>query len=417
VTSKLALLGGPPTVSTPGPHFNWPPLDDRTDLRVLAQLQRSISIYDRSGVIAELETALQDYFGVRHAVLTSSGTAALHSTYVATGIGPGDEVIVPAYTFLATVTPLLHLNVIPVLADCDGTGNLSVSDVAAMITPKTTAIMVTHLWGIPADLAALRALADEHNLLLLEDGSHAHGAAVAGQKVGSIGDVAAFSMNGPKPLSAGEGGFVLTNSDEVYYRLLLHGHYNKRCKNEIPATHPLHRFAVTGMGLKFRIHPLAAAIALEQLERLDANLAGRADVAEYLCDELKNVPGITAPTLESDVWPAWYGLPLTYVPEQLDGLPVERFYDALRAEGLSELDRPGSTCPLNLLPLFQDPTPLFPHHPYVDRISYRPGQFPVAEDVHRRTLKLPVWHREEDVPLVRQYIAGFRKVAAHHHDL
>ncbi|MEC3978155.1 DegT/DnrJ/EryC1/StrS family aminotransferase [Amycolatopsis sp. H20-H5] len=417
MTSPLALLGGAPAVIEPGPHFSWPLLDGRTDKAVLDQLHRSISVYDRSDVVAELENALQEYFGVRHAVLTSSGTAALHSTYAACGIGPGDEVIVPAYTFLATVTPLLHLGAVPVLADCDATGNLSLSDVAARITPDTVAIMVTHLWGIPADLAALRQLADARGLLLLEDGSHAHGAAVAGRKVGSVGDLAAFSMNGPKPLSAGEGGFVLTNDDEAYYRLLLHGHYNKRCRSEIPGEHPLHRYAVTGMGLKFRIHPLAAAIALDQLERLDSYLIGRVNMADYLCFELGQLPGITVPELALGTRAAWYGLPLTYVPAELDDLPVERFYDALRAEGLDELDRPGSTCPLNLLPLFQDLGPLFPHHPHRDRIAYRPGQFPVAEQLHRTTLKLPVWHREEDVPLARQYVAGFRKVVAHHHDL
>jgi perosamine synthetase len=417
VTSKLALLGGPPTISAPGPHFSWPPLDDRTDLRVLAQLQRSISIYDRSGVIAELETALQDYFGVRHAVLTSSGTAALHSTYVAAGIGPGDEVIVPAYTFLATVTPLLHLDAIPVLADCDETGNLSVSDVAARITPKTVAIMATHLWGIPADLTALRALANEHNLLLLEDGSHAHGAAVAGQMVGSVGDIAAFSMNGPKPLSAGEGGFVLTNNDETYYRVLLHGHYNKRCMTEIPPGHPLHRFAVTGMGLKFRIHPLAAAIALVQLLDLDDYLVGRAEIAQVLGDELSDLEGISVLQLADDVRSAWYGYPVVYDPDELGDLPIERFYEALHAEGLVEVDRPGSTCPLNLLPLFQDPRPLFPHHTNANQIRYEPGQFPVAEQLHARTLKLPVWHREQDIPLARQYATGFRKVVGLHHEL
>ncbi|MEV6873952.1 DegT/DnrJ/EryC1/StrS family aminotransferase [Amycolatopsis sp. NPDC051128] len=417
MTSKLALLGGPPTISAPGPHFNWPPLDDRTDLRVLAQLQRSISIYDRSGVIAELETALQDYFGVRHAVLTSSGTAALHSAYAAAGIGPGDEVIVPAYTFLATVTPLLHLDAIPVLADCDETGNLSVSDVAARITPKTTALMATHLWGIPADLTGLRALADEHNLLLLEDGSHAHGAAVAGQKVGSVGNIAAFSMNGPKPLSAGEGGFVLTDDDETYYRLLLFGHYNKRCKTEIPPDHPLHRFAVTGLGLKFRIHPLAAAIALVQLLDLDDYLVGRAELAQVLGDELSDAEGISVPKLADDVRSAWYGYPVIYDPDGLDGLPVERFYEALHAEGLVEVDRPGSTCPINLLPLFQDPRPLFPWHPNANQIRYEPGQFPVAERLHARTLKMPVWHRQQDIALARQYAAGFRKVVGLHHEL
>lgn len=417
MTSDLAFLGGTPVISEPGPHFSWPPLDDRTDLRVLAQLQRSISIYNRSGVIDELETALEDYFGVRHAVLTSSGTAALHSAYVAAGVGPGDEVIVPAYTFLATVTPLLHLGAIPVLADLDETGNVSVVDVAARITPKTVAIMATHLWGLPADIAGLRALANKHNVLLLEDGSHAHGAAVAGRKVGSIGDIAAFSLNGPKPLSAGEGGFVLTNSDEVYYRILMHGHYNKRCKSEIPPSHPLHRYAVTGMGLKFRIHPLAAAIALNQLERLDSYLIGRAEVAGILGEELTDVDGLLAPRLTEETLAAWYGYPIIYSGDELGGLPIEKFFEALHAEGLVEVDRPGSTCPLNLLPLFQDPRPLFPHHPYVEQVSYQPGQFPVAERLHANTFKLPVWHRERDISLAQKYAGGFRKVVGLHHEL
>ncbi|MFK0249723.1 DegT/DnrJ/EryC1/StrS family aminotransferase [Amycolatopsis azurea] len=417
MTSDLALLGGTPVISEPGPHFNWPPLDDRTDLRVLAQMQRSISIYNRSGVIAELETALEDYFGVQHVVLTSSGTAALHSAYVAAGVGPGDEVIVPAYTFLATVTPLLHLGAIPVLADSDETGNVSVVDVAARITPKTVAIMATHLWGIPADNAGLRMLADKHNLLLLEDGSHAHGAAVGGRKIGTVSDIAAFSLNGPKPLSAGEGGFVLTNSDEVYYRILMHGHYNKRCKSEIPPSHPLHRYAVTGMGLKFRIHPLAAAIALDQLERLDSYLIGRAEVAGILGEELADVEGLTTPHLSEETLAAWYGYPIIYNAEELDGLPIEKFFEALHAEGLVEVDRPGSTCPLNLLPLFQDPRPLFPHHPYVEQIRYGAGQFPVAERLHANTLKLPVWHRERDISLAQKYAAGFRKVVGLHHEL
>ncbi|MFI5558519.1 DegT/DnrJ/EryC1/StrS family aminotransferase [Amycolatopsis japonica] len=417
MTSELALLGGTPVISEPGPHLSWPPLDDRTDLRVLAQLQRSISIYNRSGVIDDLETAIEDYFGVQHAVLMSSGTAALHSTYVAAGIWPGDEVIVPAYTFLATVTPLLHLGAVPVLADSDETGNVSVADVAARISPKTVAIMATHLWGIPADIAGLRVLADKHNVLLLEDGSHAHGAAVGGRKIGTVGDIAAFSLNGPKPLSAGEGGFVLTNSDEVYYRILMHGHYNKRCKSEIPPSHPLHRYAVTGMGLKYRIHPLAAAIALDQLERLDSYLIGRAEVAGILGEELADVDGLLAPRLSEETLAAWYGYPLIYRGDELDGLPIERFFEALHAEGLVEVDRPGSTCPLNLLPLFQDPRPLFPHHPYVEQIRYRPGQFPVAERLHANTLKLPVWHRERDISLAQNYAAGFRKVVGLHHEL
>lgn len=417
MNSPLALLGGTPVVTQAAPHFTWPPLDDGTTKAVLAQLADSISVYDRSGIIARLEDGLQQYFGVRHAVLTSSGTAALHSMYAASFIEPGDEVIVPAYTFFATVTPLLHLGAVPVLVDTDETGNLNVAEVEGKITPKTTAIVATHLWGVPADLDRLCAVADRHGLALLEDGSHAHGARIGRQKVGTFGHASAFSMNGPKPLSAGEGGFALTDDDELYYRLLLHGQYNKRCRAEMPASHPLYPYAVTGQGLKFRIHPLAAAIALDQLGHLDEYLAGRATIARYLRDQLAELPGIAAPDVPEANQAAWYGMPLTYVPDELGGLPIERFYDALRAEGCHAMDRPGSTCPLNQLPLFRYPEPVLPHYPYFGRLSYRYGQFPVAEQVHRHTLKLPVWHREDDMPLVESYIDAFRKVIDHHHEL
>jgi dTDP-4-amino-4,6-dideoxygalactose transaminase len=123
-------------------------------------------------------------------------------------------------------------------------------------------------------MGGLAAVTAEHDLLLLEDASHAAGASITGRKAGTFGGAGAFSLNGPKPLSAGEGGFVLTDDDEILYRVLLYGHYNKRCRNEIPASHDLYPYAVHGMGLKFRIHPLAATIARGQLTRLDEYLQG-----------------------------------------------------------------------------------------------------------------------------------------------
>jgi perosamine synthetase len=307
MTSPLALLGGPPAVTWPAPHFTWPPVDDQTVAAVTSQLRTAVSVYDRSGVIAGLEDALCGYFGVRHAVLTSSGTAALYDLYAVCGIGPGDEVIVPAYTFYATVTPLLHLGAVPVLADCDHDGNLDPADAARKVTARTTAITVTHMWGMPADMPALRALADAHGLNLIEDASHAHGASIAGRKTGTFGTGAAFSMNGPKPLSAGEGGFILTDN-EIYYRALLRGHYNKRCRSEIPPAHQYDPYAVTGAGLKHRIHPLAASIALDQLGHLDTYLDGRARIATAIAAELDGIPGIRTLSPGRRRRSAWYGM-------------------------------------------------------------------------------------------------------------
>ncbi len=414
MTSPLAIHGGRPVIDRPAPHVTWPPLDSHSALAVVSQLFCRVSIPDRSGVVAELEDRLAGYFGVRHAVLTSSGTAALHSAYASLDLRDGDEVLVPAYTFHATATPLLHLRAKPVLVDCDDTGNLDPTAAEAAVTPRTAAIAVTHLWGVPAQIEPLTELADRHGVALVENGSHAHGATVGGRKVGAFGRVAAFSMNGPKPLSAGEGGFVLTDDDEVYYRVLLHGQYNQRCRSEIPAEHPLAPYSVTGAGLKLRIHPLAAALALDQLDHLDERLDGRRRIATRMLGRLRKLPGVTVPHLPIGVQPSWYALALSYQPENPDRLPIDTLVAALQAEGCLELDRPGSTRPMNEHALLQDPFPLFPALPE-GWPRYRPGQFPNAERLHRATLKLPVPHDDED--LARSYVRAFEKVLSNRHRL
>ncbi|MEV5510046.1 DegT/DnrJ/EryC1/StrS family aminotransferase [Streptomyces orinoci] len=413
--TTLALLGGHPEVTALGPHFTWPLIDDNTRAKVAAQLDTAVSIPGRSGIVAELEDGLKAYFRARHAITTSSGTAALHAIY-ATRIKAGDEVIVPAWTFHATASPLFHLGAVPVLCETRPDGNIDPDHVEELITPRTRALMVTHLWGRPADMGRLATIADAHDLILLEDGSHAHGADIHGKKVGTFGLASAFSLNGPKPLSGGEGGFVLTNDDDTYYRVLTFAHYNKRCKSEIPPGHPLARYAVTGSGLKLRIHPLAAALAFDQLHRLDGYLAGRAEIARHLTEEFTRVPGLEVTPVTEGVVPSWYGLTLTYRPDELGGLPIERFHEALLAEGASEFDRPGSTCPLHELPLYQHPGLLFPGCSHQHR-QYPPGSFPIAEHAYRHTIKLPVWHREQDLALAEQYVRAATKVSDRHKEL
>ncbi|MFF3432194.1 DegT/DnrJ/EryC1/StrS family aminotransferase [Streptomyces sp. NPDC002602] len=416
MTSPLALLGGTPAVAIDGPHFTWPPIDDVTRAKVLAQLDSAVSIPGRSGIVADLEDALQDYFGARHAITTSSGTAALHAAYWAARIQPGHEVIVPAWTFHATASPLFQLGAVPVLCETLPDGNIDPYRVAELITPRTRAIMVTHLWGKPADMTDLAAIAKDRDLDLLEDGSHAHGAGHGGQKVGTFGLAGAFSLNGPKPLSGGEGGFVLTDDDDTYYRILTFAHYNKRARNEIPEDHPLARYAVTGAGLKLRIHPLAAALAHDQLAHLDTYLLGREEIASYLTRELGRIPGLEVTPMPDGVKSSWYALTATYRPDQLGGLRIDRFHQALAAEGATEFDLPGSTRPLNQLPLYQHPSHLFPSYPNI-RNRYRPGDFPIAEKAHTHTIKLPVWHREQDLELAEQYVNAARKVSEHHKEL
>ncbi len=411
---ELAILGGSPTVAIEGPHYKWPPLTQKTEKAIVHQMHQSISIYNKSGIIDELEKRLSSYHGVKHALLSCTGTAGLHSAFVAASLGEGDEVICPAYTFHATVTPLFFTGAIPVLVDADQTGNIDPSKIEEKINSRTKAILLTHMWGVPCDMAPILAIAKKHHLLVIEDGSHAFGALYRGKKVGTFGDLAVFSMQGQKTLTAGEGGFLLSPSDELYYRAVLFGHYNKRCLQEIPAAHPLYPFGVTGMGLKLRIHPLAAAIANEQMDGIDLILKQRRSMAKKMIS-LFTRPGISVSAIPSDVDPSWYALILQYDENYFEGLALKKFHQALLKEGCSEFDLPGSTQPLNLLPIFQKPELLFPK--YKGLIEYRAGDFPVAEAFYRNALKLPVWHDEKDFAIVEAYATAFEKVIGNYRRL
>jgi len=413
--SVLAIFGGPKTITKNPPHFVWPLITKKIEQRVIQQLHESISIYDRSGIFKEFEDAFAGYHKRKYALLCSSGTLAIHSMYVAAGFKAGDEVICPAYTFFATVTPLFFTGATPVLCDGDENGNIDPKEIEKKITSRTKGVVVTHMWGIPCQMDKIVKICKKNNLLLLEDCSHAHGTRYQGKIAGSFGDLAAWSLQGPKNVTGGEGGILVTDNKEFYYRALLLGHYNKRCKQEIPSSHPLYQYAVTGMGLKYRAHPLAIAIAIETFKDIDKHLRVRNRFAQKIIKEFGAIKGLVPPHLASGTKPSWYGLILQYKPNELDGVSIEKFYEALVAEGCKELDRPGSTCPLNYFPLFQRPEVLFPG--YKGKIAYKKGDFPKAEIFHEHSLKLPVWYRAEDESMVDLYIKAFKKVVKNHKDL
>ena len=413
--SKLALLGGRKTIKKPAPHYEWPRINKAIEKRVIRQLHESISIYDKSGVIDDFEKQFAKYHKRKYALLTSSGTAAIHSMFVGANLQPGDEIICPAYTFFATVTPLFFTGAIPVLCDSDESGNIDPDKIGKLINDRTRGLIVTHMWGIPCEMDKIDSLCKKYNLLLFEDCSHAHEAKYKGRLTGTWGNASAWSLQGPKILSGGEGGILLTDNKEIYYRALLLGHYNKRCKQEIPKTHPLYKYAVTGMGLKLRAHPLAVAILIEQFRHLDKWLNQIRIFSKLMIERLKKLPGIHPPKISINVEPSWYAFVFQYDKKELGGLPIERFFEAIKAEGCLEADRPGSTYPLNLLPLFQDPSKLFPS--YKGRVKYKKGDFPVAERFFERAIKLPVWVNRNDTKLVNDYIDAIEKVVTNYQEL
>lgn len=407
IGEALALDGGKPAVRLAPPHFEWPPIDDRTVEAVKRQLFDTISVYDRSGVIARVEDRIKAAIGVEHALLTNSGSAALHTMYVACDLGPGDEVICPAHTFFATVSPMLFTGAVPVFVDIGPDGNIDPAAVESAISPRTKAIVVTHMWGLPCDMNRLVQIAQKYQLILLEDTSHAFGAKYRGRPVGSFGKAAAQSLQGQKPLTGGEGGVLLTNDPELYYRGVALGHFNARCKQEIPDGHQLKEFAVTGMGLKLRIHAVAAAIVEQQLDVIEECIAGRDRVAHRMANALGKLPGVVPILPGSGSTSSWYSLVLRLTDDVLSEVTIERIHAALMAEGAAEVQRPSDSFLLPLLPLFQRPGTLFP----VYRDMKMPaGEYPSATSFHNSVLRLPVWHRAEDEEIVGQYLEAFHKV-------
>jgi dTDP-4-amino-4,6-dideoxygalactose transaminase len=204
----------------------------------------------------------------RHVLATGSGTAALASAYAALGLSAGAEVLVPTLTFRATVTPLLQLGLVPVLVDADpATGGLDVADAAARLSPRTEALVITHLWGRPADPDAARAFADRHRLALVEDCSHAHGTRFQGRPVGSVGDAAVWSVGTTKMASGGLGGILAAPDPALIERAAVFGQpkHRTRAKEAGPV---LAALAQTGVGHNLRPSPVHAVLAADHLDRL-----------------------------------------------------------------------------------------------------------------------------------------------------
>jgi len=329
--------------------------------------------------------------------------------YEGIGLGPGDEVICPVYTFFATVSPLMHTGAIPVFCDCGTDGNINSAEIEKLITPRSRAIIVTHMWGLPCDMEAIVSICRKHDLRLFEDCSHAHGARIGDKLVGTFGDAAAWSLQAQKTITGGEGGIMLTDNEEIYYRALLQGHYNKRCKQEIPADNPLSIFSTTGFGLKFRAHPLAVAMAQEQFSHLDEWLEQRKYYAEKMTAAFSQYPFLLTPRATGKKH-GWYAYVLQFDASYANGVDINLFTSAVLAEGLAEFDRPRSTGPLYHLSLFIEPEKVL-HRLYRQSVKRKQQSFPVAERFYENALKLPVWSFPDEEQIVDSYIDGIVKVA------
>jgi dTDP-4-amino-4,6-dideoxygalactose transaminase len=237
--------------------------------------------------VVKLEQEVASLFGVPYSVAVNSGTSALWVALVGLGIGPGDEVIVPGYTFIASISSIIFARAVPILAEVDRTLNLDPADVKRKITPRTKAILAVHMLGNPARLDELKAIADEHKILLIEDCCQAFGARYKGKAVGTIGDVGAYSFNVYKTITAGDGGMVVTKDEAAYQRYFgLHdqGHVPLRTGVEIGRR--------AFVGLDFRMTELAAAVLLAQLKKLGAILEKLHSNKNRFKQAIADLPGL-----------------------------------------------------------------------------------------------------------------------------
>jgi len=394
----LALLGGAPVRTRPFPAYKVIGEEEK---------QAAIRVID-SGVLSRFLGAWHaDFFGgpevqafekewaemcqVRYAVSVNSCTSGLYAAVGAAGVGPGDEVIVSPYTMAASATAALIFNGVPVFADIDPqTYCLSAETIRPKITPHTKAIIVVHIFGQPADMDPIMALAREHNLVVIEDCAQAPYALYKGRSVGGLGHMGVFSLNYHKHIHTGEGGVVTTDNERYAERVqLIRNHAEAVVEKKSVAD------LVNMVGFNFRLGEIEAAIGREQLKKGRALIECRKQNIAYLEHRLQGLPGLTMPRVGAAGDHVYYVHVFDY-DAAITGVPRERIVQALKAElpvtelreGEGPLMGMGYVKPLYLLPMFQARIAYGPSgYPfnsplYKGEVDYRKGSCPNVETAH-----------------------------------
>ncbi len=312
--------------------------------------------------VTQFEAAFAAKCGVQYGVATSNGTTALHLALATLGIGPGDEVIVPTFTMIATANAVTYCGATPVLVDSlADTWNMAPAQVAAKITPRTKAIVVMHTYGLPCDMDPIQAIAKEHGLYVVEDAAESHGAEYHGRRTGGLSDCATFSFYGNKIISTGEGGMVVTDNEEI---ALIARNMRDHAFSEV--RHFWHQY----VGFNYRMTNVQAAIGLAQVEIFDELVDARIRHAQQYNARLGDVAGLrlppSPPGLKNVYW--MYGL----VVEDDFGMTRDELRNALAARGVETRT---FFVPIHCQPIYFR--------------QYEAQRYPVAEDLCRRGLYLP----------------------------
>jgi perosamine synthetase len=395
-TDRLAIHGGSPVRSTLLPYGHQQVNED--DIRAVVDVLRSDWL-TTGPMVAEFEAAFAQTVGAQYAVAVNSGTAALHAAGFAAGLGPGDEVITTPLTFAASANCILYLGGKPIFADVrTDTLNIDPEDIARKITSSTKVLIPVDFTGQPCDYQAIRALAEQHNLVVIEDAAHALGAEYNGQRLGTLNELTTFSFHPVKHVTTGEGGMVSTDDPDLAAKM--------RSFRTHGITADLHQRAKAGswvyemvaLGYNYRLPDINCALGLAQLNKLDRWLAHRREIAARYQEAFAQMPEVNVPQILPETNPAWH---LYVIELNLEQLRVGRkeVFAALRAENIG--------VNVHYIPVYW--------HPYYQKIGYEKGLCPVAEAAYERLISLPLFAGMSDadvddvVAAVDKVISAYRK--------
>ena len=387
----LAINGGAPVRATYLPYGRQS--IEEADIQAVVEVLRSDWL-TTGPKVGEFEEAFAARVGAKYAVSVSSGTAALHAAAFAAGLKAGDEAITTPLTFAATANCVLYQGATPVFADVSAdTLNLDPEQIATKISRKTRAILPVDYAGHPAGLTAIMEMARQHGLIVIEDACHALGAEYGGRRVGSIADLTVFSFHPVKHITTGEGGMVTTDDQklaETLRRFRNHGiSSDARQRQSAGQWH----YEMVLLGFNYRLPDLVCALGLEQLRRLDENVARRREIAAAYISALREIPGVIVPAVRAEANPAWHLYPIRLALEKLT-TDRAQIFRALRAENIG-------------VNVHYIPVHLHPY--YRERFGYKGGEFPVAEAAYERLISLPMFHGMSDQD-VSDVIAAVGKV-------
>ncbi len=403
--AHLALNGGTQACDVAWPR--WPIWGDEERTALNGVLESGEWWYGEK--VAEFEAAFAKFQNARFGVSCTSGTTALETALLALGVGAGDEVIVPPYTFMATASAVLRVNAIPVFADIEAsTLSIDPDDVRRKITARTRAIIPVHVGGYIADMDRLNAIARAHNLAVLEDACHAWGSRWKGKGAGALGHCGVFSFQASKNISSGEGGIILTDDEELAAQCRSYTNCGRR------SGQPWYRHFI--MGSNLRLTEFQAAILLAQLSRLEQQTMTRQANAAILDAGLHGIPGIITLANEPRMTRRSYHFYALRVDSSVLGITRDQFLKALAAEGVPA--SPGWPMPLYKNPLFQSTGagPAFcPRScPYYGReTDYTQVSCPVCEQVCADAVWLSQSMLLADEDAMRGIVAAVRKVCAY----